>query len=522
MTFTPPADVPSPQPGPSAAPAAQTWSPPAWLAEEQPAQAPARTGRTVVANDPVRASLEEVALRMQRIKASAAAVRQAVQDETRRRPPTHVAATPIGLAPAPLPRTGLPEGIHDDDDDPAEARTMVDGPRLDARIDVPTPVVAPRRAGPAPAPTTATSGAFDAMPSKNFEDGFLGDLDGDDYVGPTGPEGEDDGFGDDGFGDDDFGEGEEEDFGDAGDFGDVRAARPLPWKPILAGATLVLGIGLVAFWGRIFPSDEATETTSEEKSAEEGDEAAADEVAKGCVATEKSDADPVPGEGQPVVPESEAAAAVGVAPPADPAATGVAVEAPAEGDPAAAAAAAAGAATPGAATPGAVTPGAATPGAATPGAATPGAATPGAATPTPGGAVPGAAAVPAGAPLDPTLLEQLEEARANYRKGGKKRLKSAQELLTTILARQPMHPDALLVMAQVQLELGLPDDSLATATTCTQVAPEMADCWLTIGVLKQERKDSGAAAEAYARYLELAPDGAYAGQVSKQLKRLRK
>ena len=76
--------------------------------------------------------------------------------------------------------------------------------------------------------------------------------------------------------------------------------------------------------------------------------------------------------------------------------------------------------------------------------------------------------------------------------------------------------------AQVQLELGLPDDSLATATTCTQVAPEIADCWLTIGVLKQERKDNAAAADAYARYLELAPDGAYAGQVSKQLKRLRK
>jgi predicted Zn-dependent protease len=101
-------------------------------------------------------------------------------------------------------------------------------------------------------------------------------------------------------------------------------------------------------------------------------------------------------------------------------------------------------------------------------------------------------------------------------------LKSAQELLQQILAKQPMHPDALLVMAQVQLELGLPDDSLATATTCTQVAPEMADCWLTIGVLKQERRDSAAAADAYARYLELAPDGAYAGQVSKQLKRLRK
>jgi predicted TPR repeat methyltransferase len=68
----------------------------------------------------------------------------------------------------------------------------------------------------------------------------------------------------------------------------------------------------------------------------------------------------------------------------------------------------------------------------------------------------------------------------------------------------------------------MPAESLQTATQCTQVAPEMADCWLTIGVLKQEKKEGAAAAEAYARYLELAPDGAYAGQVNKQLKRLRK
>ena len=91
-------------------PAAQSWSPPAWLAHEQAEEAPARTGRTVVA-DPGRASLEEVALRMQRIKASAAAVRQAVQDESRRRPP-HASPTarpfaadaPAMAAPQPFPQ----------------------------------------------------------------------------------------------------------------------------------------------------------------------------------------------------------------------------------------------------------------------------------------------------------------------------------------------------------------------------------------------------------------------------------
>jgi hypothetical protein len=481
------------------APAAQSWSPPAWLAHEQVQETPARTGRTVVA-DPGRASLEEVALRMQRIKASAAAVRQAVQDESRRRPP-HASPTarpfaadaplhtpPAGpsmvAAPQPFPQATSLDAMFDDDDDLAEAPTVVDGPRppeLGAEIDRPILRQHVPASVPPPVANTATSGAFDAMPTKGFEDGFLGDLEGE----------EDEEFGD----EEDFGDEEEGDFG--GDFGDVRASRPLPWKPILVGAMIVLGAGLTVFWGRIFPSDAEPTTASEEQKADEGAEpdAAADEVAKSSVAPEKDP--PIPGEGEPVVPEGEAPA----------------VGAPA-GDPAAAGAAAGAVATPGAATPGAVpTTDAAAPGAATPAAATPAAATPPVATP-------GAAA--SGAPLDPALLQQLEEARSNYRNGGRKRLKSAQELLQQILAKQPMHPDALLVMAQVQLELGLPDDSLATATTCTQVAPEMADCWLTIGVLKQERRDSAAAADAYARYLELAPDGAYAGQVSKQLKRLRK
>lgn len=133
----------------------------------------------------------------------------------------------------------------------------------------------------------------------------------------------------------------------------------------------------------------------------------------------------------------------------------------------------------------------------------------------------GAAAVPATATkLDPAVLEQLEEAGGMYRKGGKSRLKQAATILSEILTNQPNHPDGLLLNAQVQLELHNPEEALASATKCTQVATGMADCWLTIGVLQQDAKHNLLAAEAYDRYLDLAPKGAFAGQVRKQLKRL--
>ncbi len=75
-------------------------------------------------------------------------------------------------------------------------------------------------------------------------------------------------------------------------------------------------------------------------------------------------------------------------------------------------------------------------------------------------------------------------------------------------------------MAQVQLELGEFETSLQTATRCTTVGPQTADCWLTIGVLKQNAKDKVAAVTAYERYLALAPEGAYASDAKKQLSRL--
>ncbi len=127
---------------------------------------------------------------------------------------------------------------------------------------------------------------------------------------------------------------------------------------------------------------------------------------------------------------------------------------------------------------------------------------------------------PAVTPVSPDVMAKIEEARALYQAGGRKKLAEARSILDEVLKAHPSQSDALLLMAQVLLEQGEGDASLETATKCTQVAADNAICWLTIGVLKQDKKQYEEAARAYEKYLALAPDGQYAGDVRKQLERL--
>jgi len=496
----------------------QVWSAPAWMAREDepkaakpaaapvepepplatppaaeaPAAAPIDSAELLAtpapAAAPVEHTIDEVAERMKRIKASAAAVREAMQRESASLQPEvledefddaaetmHAGSVPEAAAPAleeptPQPPPDVAAMMGDDFDDFDDDD---DDDNLDDDL------------GP-PAKSAAKKGPGKrARQTDDFDD--LDDEPDDDAL-PTG--GALAGFSFDDDDDDDFDDDDDE-FGD--DFGDVGAGRPIPWKPVAIGAALAVALGVGVFWDRIFPSETLEEAPAGEEAnnAEEGDEApAADgQVAQGSVAPSPAPtgapAAPPPGEGQPVVPEGQAPAAVGtpVANPADPNAPAVDPAAPA--DPNAPA-------------------------------VDPAAADPNAAAPPP-------AAPPAGAPSAPLAgdaLAVLDEARGLYQKGGKKRLGQAKEKLQGILDAQPNSADALLLMAQVQLELGETEASLATATKCTTVAPQTADCWLSIGVLKQNAKDKPAAASAYERYLALAPEGAYASQVKKQLARL--
>ena len=146
---------------------------------------------------------------------------------------------------------------------------------------------------------------------------------------------------------------------------------------------------------------------------------------------------------------------------------------------------------------------------------------PSAAPPTAAGTPPAARPAP-----DADTSARLDEARSLYvaAKGGtqRKKLGEAKTLLQEILATSPAQADALLLLSQIELELGHADAALTTATQCTQAAAEIADCWLTIGVLQQDRRKKAEATLAYEKYLALAPDGRYAGDVRSQLKRLKK
>lgn len=123
------------------------------------------------------------------------------------------------------------------------------------------------------------------------------------------------------------------------------------------------------------------------------------------------------------------------------------------------------------------------------------------------------------APTDPAFLERLSKARAAYGDG---KLKAAAAALTDLSQQAPNHPEVLLLTAQVQLEEGKIPESQLTANKCVEVDPKLADCWLTLGVLRQNSKDEAGAVVAYETYLKLAPAGRYARDANSQLARLKK
>lgn len=479
----------------------RTWSAPAWLAN---AQAARTQPRATEATD--RHTLEEVALRMERIRQSAAAVREAVDpapravrpaqapipdratlevepgvtlpagslravgldDHARRRAALDERA-PVTRAPRPAPvlrdaelddfgdvddfddlddepaprrrarprrapdelssseRPTIPDISHDqlhaDDVSPAHRRHATDddepllaGRRRKAREAMP----------PAPAPA-----AFDDLEDDDDED-F------DDLPPPRAAgAGFDEGFLDDDEPDDDGYD--DEDFAAVG-----PAPRPLPWRPILLAAAVIVAAGVLLFRDSLFPSDPETDGLAEAADAGEAGEA-----------PPEANADPQPaaepdakaaGEGQPVEPTAEGgeAAADGGAPP------------------------------------------------------------------------------PAPAALDAATLATLDEARKAYESanGSSRKLQPVGETLQGILAKAPDHPEALTLMAQVYLEQGKMDEALRTSSRCTEVSAESAGCWLTIGVIQETKGAGDVARLAYQKYLDLAPEGRYANDARKALGRL--
>lgn len=400
------------------------------------AQAAAR--EEAPARRPERASLEEVALEMERLGHSAAAVRGAVERLPDPREEWADPAMPSHPRPAPV--------LHDDDElDPAIPRLSARAPR-DARPPEPAGLPADLAADLAADPSRPLHD-FDDEPYPDYadalppgraaagvEDAFLGDLDA-----------EDDGH-------DDWGDGD-------ADFGAMApAARPLPWVPIFAGAALLVVVGAFVFRDALFGSTaEADEIAAESGEAAEGGDAKAEGGdAKAEVADPTADAK--------AEPEGSKAEAGDVGAGDGTKAEGDDTKAQGEGT-----------------------------------------------TPAPP------------AQLDAAMQARLDEARDLYKKAdgrNAKLLKEAGAILDEVLKAAPTHPEALLIRAQVLLESGDMEAALAMAERCTAASADLADCWLTIGVVQQENKQKDLALQAYQRYLALAPEGKYAGDVRRQVKKL--
>ena len=326
------------------------------------------------------------------------------------------------------------------------------------------------------APAPAPAAPLGAEPPRStgaagFEDQFLGDLD---------AVGDDDDYGDD---DDDYGD--DDGYGDD-EFGDMAApAAPMPWVPILIGAAVLVAAGLFFLPDLILGEDAASDDVVASDNAEGDGEPAADD----SPAPAADDGKAVP---EPATPPVAVAADGGAAPAAD------------GGTPPAAAD---GGTPPPAAADGGTPPPTAADGGTPP-------AAPAATPPAPSGPAP---------KLDAASEAKLAEARELWEsaKGRKKsKLNQARAILEELQAAHPTHPITLLVLAQVQLELGASKEGLKTARACTQASADLADCWLVIGFLEQDAKNAEAAKEAYGKYLDLAPNGKYAGDVKKLQSRL--
>jgi tetratricopeptide (TPR) repeat protein len=128
---------------------------------------------------------------------------------------------------------------------------------------------------------------------------------------------------------------------------------------------------------------------------------------------------------------------------------------------------------------------------------------------------------PPGAPLvvdEAVLRREVEKASKLYMSG---RLKEALAAAEEALQHDPHHAPALLVKANVLIERKDFETAKLAAEDAIASDRMMADAWLALGVIEQERGATDASIAAYERFLELAPRSRYAGSIRTQLKQMR-
>jgi tetratricopeptide (TPR) repeat protein len=117
------------------------------------------------------------------------------------------------------------------------------------------------------------------------------------------------------------------------------------------------------------------------------------------------------------------------------------------------------------------------------------------------------------------LAAAVVEAEELYKHG---RTADARTRVEEVLAADPAQARALVLRANLLVETEDLDGALASAQAAVSADAKLADGHLAVGVIQQERDELEAAAAAYAKYLQLAPDGLYAQSVRRQLQRLQR
>ncbi|MBK8261449.1 MAG: DUF4388 domain-containing protein [Nannocystis sp.] len=116
-------------------------------------------------------------------------------------------------------------------------------------------------------------------------------------------------------------------------------------------------------------------------------------------------------------------------------------------------------------------------------------------------------------------LKIVGEAEALYKSA---KIGEASLEVARALARDPRCAPALVLRAKIWLDQGEPARAHDAAQAAIAADAGLADAWLTLGVVEEERAAIPAAVAAYERYLELTPKGQYAASVRRRLLALRR
>ena len=104
----------------------------------------------------------------------------------------------------------------------------------------------------------------------------------------------------------------------------------------------------------------------------------------------------------------------------------------------------------------------------------------------------------------------VEEGRALYKKG---QAKKAMIPLEKAVALKADGDEALVLLANCQLDRGSMQKALSVANLAIAANPQNADAYLVIGTVQQSLEHSAEAKTAYQTYLKLAPKGQYASEI---------